>query len=63
MSTFFFAMMLLAMLAVVASLVTGLVVMTKGGETNKKLGNRLMQARVMFQGLAIAFFILAFLTK
>jgi hypothetical protein len=63
MSTFFFVLMLIAMLAVVASLVIGLVVMTKGGEVNKKYSNKLMQARVTLQGLAIVLFILAVLTK
>jgi ABC-type antimicrobial peptide transport system permease subunit len=63
MSTFFFIAMLIAMLAVVLSLVLGLVVMTKGGEINKKYGNKLMQARVTLQGLAIALFILAVLTR
>ncbi|MGZ9096871.1 MAG: twin transmembrane helix small protein [Micavibrio sp.] len=61
MSTIFFILMIMSMLAVVATLVAGLTVMSKGGDLNKKYGNRLMQARIMFQGLAIGFFILAML--
>ncbi len=63
MSNFFFILMLGAMLAVVATLTLGLIVMVKGDEVNKKYGNKLMQARVTLQGLAIVLFILAALTK
>lgn len=62
MSSIFFILTLITMAAVVAVLVTGLILMSKGGEANKKYGNRLMQARVMLQGLAIGFFILAMMT-
>lgn len=41
------------MLATLGVLVTGLVVMAMGGDTNRKYGNRLMVARVTFQALAI----------
>ena len=41
----------------------GMVSMTKGGEFNKKYGNRLMRARVMMQGLTLALFALAILTS
>ena len=37
--------------------------MVKGGAFNKKHGNRLMQARVTLQGLALALFALAYLTS
>ena len=53
--------MFIAMGAVVLSLLLGLGVMIKGGKTNEKYGNKLMQARVMLQGLAIALFALAFM--
>ncbi len=45
---------LLLMLATLAALVTGLVVMAMDGEINRKYGNRLMVARVAFQALTIA---------
>lgn len=63
MSSFFFALMLVAMLAVVASLTLGLIVMARGGALNKKYGNKLMQARITLQGIAILLFILAVLSK
>lgn len=52
-------MMIIAMLLVLASLVAGLVGMVKGGEFNKKYGNKLMRARVTLQGLALGLFVLA----
>ncbi len=62
MGSFFFIMTLVTMLAVVITLAAGLIVMGRGGEKNKKYGNRLMQARVFLQGLAIVFFMLAIAT-
>lgn len=58
----FIIMMIVAMLATLASLFIGLFAMVKGGEFNKKHGNRLMQLRVMLQGAALLFFVLAFMT-
>jgi preprotein translocase subunit SecG len=63
MSSIFFILTLITMAAVVAVLITGIVLMSKGGEANKKYSNRLMQARVMLQGLAIGFLILAMMTN
>lgn len=62
MGAFFFIMTLITMLAVAGVLAAGLILMSRGGEANKKYSNRLMQARVMLQGLAILFFILAIVT-
>ncbi|MCI5060353.1 MAG: twin transmembrane helix small protein [Alphaproteobacteria bacterium] len=59
MSNLFFTLMLVAMLLVLLSLVAGVFSMTKGGEFNKKYGNKLMQARVTLQGVALLFFVLA----
>ena len=63
MSLFFTITMILAMLAVLAVMVMGIVSMVKGGEFNKKYGNKLMQARVMLQGLALLLLFLAFVTS
>lgn len=49
-----------AMLAVVAVLGIGVFSMIKGGDFNKKYGNKLMQARVMLQGLALGLLALAY---
>jgi len=59
----FFILMLLAMAAVLISLVMGVLVMAKGGETAEKYGNKLMQARVTLQGVALLLFALAILTQ
>ncbi len=54
--------MLICMLAVLASLFVGVGGMVKGGNFSKKYGNKLMQARVVLQGVALLFFVLAVLT-
>ncbi|MBI2234023.1 MAG: twin transmembrane helix small protein [Micavibrio aeruginosavorus] len=61
MNSFFLALIIVALLAVVASLALGLFVMVKGGEVNKKYGNKLMQARIILQAIAIGLFVIAFL--
>ena len=59
----FIIMMIVAMFATLASLGVGLFSMVKGGDFNKKHGNKIMQLRVTLQGLAILFFALAFMTS
>jgi hypothetical protein len=54
--------MILAMIATLAVLAIGMVSMIKGGEFNAKYGNKLMRARVIMQGVALAFFALAILS-
>lgn len=63
MNTFFIITAGLAMLAVVGALALGLFSMMKGGEFNEKYGNKLMQARVALQGLALALLALAYFTS
>ena len=63
MSSTFFILMSVAMAAVVAVLLIGVFGMAKGGEFNKKYGNRLMQARVALQAVALAFFVLAMVSS
>jgi hypothetical protein len=60
MNTFTLIMVILACLSVTAVLFVGLFSMVKGGEFNEKYGNKLMQARVILQGLALAFLALAY---
>jgi len=50
-----------ALLAVVAVLFAGLFAMARGGEFNRKYGNKLMRWRVVLQGSAIVLFVLAVL--
>ena len=59
MSAIFFILMALAMLAVLCVLLIGVFGMAKGGEFNKKYGNKLMRARVILQAVALGFFALA----
>jgi hypothetical protein len=59
MSTAFFILMLAAMLAVLGTLALGVFGMARGGEFNKKYGNKLMRARVILQGGALLCFVLA----
>ena len=46
-------MLIVALIAVVLSLLAGVISMAKGGEFNAKYGNLLMRARVASQGVAI----------
>jgi hypothetical protein len=55
--------LLLAMLATVAVLIVGLVGFFQGGAFNERYGNRLMQARVALQLLAVALMGILFLTQ
>ena len=59
MSTTFAVLMGLAMVAVLGTLGLGVFSMVKGGEFNKKYGNKLMRWRVGLQAVALTFFVLA----
>ena len=50
---------IIAMIAVLIVLVLGIFSMAKGGEFNKKYGNKIMQARVILQGAALVLIALA----
>ena len=52
--------MIFAMFLALGSLLVGVVSMAKGGEFNRKYGNKLMKARVMLQGLAVLLLAIAF---
>jgi hypothetical protein len=63
MSIFFFILGGLFALATLATLLTGVVGMGKGGAFNDKYGNKLMRMRVILQGLAILCFVLGLITR
>ena len=63
MSTFFFILGGLFALAPLATLLTGVVGMGKGGAFNEKHGNQLMRYRVILQGCAIGCFVLGLVTR
>jgi hypothetical protein len=46
-------LLLIAMLATLGALVVGLAAFFHGGEFNRKYGNKLMQARVALQAIAV----------
>lgn len=52
-----------AMLMTLGVLFSGLIVMARGGETNRKYGNTLMRWRIVFQGIALALIALAMLLR
>ncbi|NCT40656.1 MAG: twin transmembrane helix small protein [Alphaproteobacteria bacterium] len=60
MNMFFILSAILAGIATLGALGLGLFSMIKGGEFNKKYGNKLMQLRVMLQGVALAMLALAY---
>ena len=63
MSNVFFILAMLSMVAVVGVFMFGMVAMTKGGKEQNLRSNKMMQLRVLFQGSAILFLFLAYMTK
>lgn len=63
MSGIFLALAIAAAVATLAILVTGLIGMARGGEFNKRYGNKLMRWRVGMQAVAIVFLAIAFMTR
>lgn len=57
------ALLIVLMLSTAGVLVTGIVLMAKGGEGNRKYGNKLMVARVALQGAALAMVVLLLMTR
>ena len=60
MNSFLFVLIAIAMLSVLAVLAIGIGGFIHGGEFNRKYGNKLMQARVVLQGIALALLAIAF---
>ncbi len=53
----------LAVMSVIAVLGIGIFSMAKGGDFNKKYGNKLMQARVILQAVAIGLLAIAYFSS
>jgi len=51
---FTFILVIFFMVATLAVLLTGVILMMKGGKLNQKYSNKLMVARVALQGMALA---------
>ena len=62
MRLFFFILMAVFMAATLATLLVGVTAMGRGGAFNEKYGNKLMRLRVILQGLAIACFVLGWIS-
>jgi len=60
MSTTFAVLIVLAGLATLGALFVGIFSMTRGGDFNRKYGNRIMRLRVLLQFVAIALIALSF---
>ncbi len=54
-------LLVIALVATLAVLAAGMVAMTRGGEFNRKYGNKLMRARVASQARAIAILLALFM--
>ncbi|MCH7932270.1 MAG: twin transmembrane helix small protein [Proteobacteria bacterium] len=54
-------LLVIALVATLAVLAAGMVAMVRGGEFNKKYGNKLMRARVAAQAVAIAILLALFM--
>ena len=63
MDKIFLAAAVVSMLLVVGSLIAGLVAMSRTTENSPRTSNKMMRMRVLFQGLAIMFLFLAYLSK
>jgi len=61
MQTFVAILIALALLMTLGVLFSGLIVMARGGEANRKYGNKLMRWRVICQGVALALLAVAFM--
>lgn len=60
MNSFLTVLIILSMLSVIGVLALGIISMIRGGEFNQRYGNKLMQARVILQGLTVALLALAY---
>ncbi|MHA1563861.1 MAG: twin transmembrane helix small protein [Alphaproteobacteria bacterium] len=53
----------IAVAAVLLTLLTGVVVMTRGGEANQRFGNKLMRLRIVLQLIAVMLFVMMILSR
>lgn len=63
MNVIFAILIVVAMLMTLGVLFAGMLTMARGGEFNRKHGNRLMRWRVIMQGIALLLFALAMLAR
>ncbi|MFC4351800.1 twin transmembrane helix small protein [Fodinicurvata halophila] len=63
MNAFMMILVVIAMLMTLGVLFAGLFSMARGGEFNRKYGNKLMRWRIIMQGVALVLFALAMAAK
>jgi len=63
MANFLLVLLIIFMALALGSLLVGVFAMGKGGDFNKKNSNKLMRYRVLFQALAVLFFVLYMLAR
>jgi hypothetical protein len=61
MITFLYILLGIGLIGTLVSLFSGLITMGRGGEFNQRYGNKLMRARVYFQGFTVIVFLLLLL--
>jgi hypothetical protein len=63
MGNIFFILALISMVGVVISMISGIFSMSKGSQQGSRKSNKMMQMRVICQGSALLFLLLAYFTK
>ena len=63
MNTLLPTLVIVSMLITASILVFGLITMLRGGDFNKRNGNKLMRARVIMQGVTLALVVLMFAAR
>ena len=61
--SFLAILLFIAMIATFLVMVAGIVLMAQGGERNTRYGNRLMQTRVLLQGVSLLLLALLLISK
>jgi hypothetical protein len=62
MTTILYILLAIGLLGTLITLFSGLITMGRGGEFNQRYGNKLMRARVYFQGFTVIVFVLLLLS-
>ena len=62
MTTVLYSLRAIGLLGTLITLFSGLITMGRGGEFNQRYGNKLMRARVYFQGFTVIVFVLLLLS-
>ena len=63
MNTLLPTLVIVSMLITASILVFGVITMLRGGDFNKRNGNKLMRARVIMQGVTLALVVLMFAAR